>query len=348
MGGIKELKNLIYPNNYVGSSVEELLGEKYCRLDQAIPMKNFPFHARVLSAMNLTDTIKGIWEQFQGLVYYLGPEAVFVHVETGDIKVVVDRCFDAKLGVKKRYEFLFTLNPNEDAQGPLNEEEIFHFLVYTTFRLLCIDDPFDGCDTLLQYPYMNSKAIEKIHKGNYQFVFGENSNHCSEYIGDIAPVRWKNLPRFLKQAYTQAFSRGEEECGCVRTAEAWLKIMRQVRDCLVFVNNQFRLCDPDMSNRILFMEIDAYKIPVWAKKAIYWYHVGIDYDTQTNGLVAGINRDGLLENKSQKNWMVNVDGTTSFVEPESSIRLKEGMQIWLTDSAKMQIVSGEIRDDREE
>ncbi len=354
----RELKSLIYPFSYTMRlkandqvdlfTASELPGnftEKYHQIDKAVKLSNFSLHARIMSVLNLSDAIRGINEFFRGLVYYIGPQAVFVNIETGDVKILIEKCIDADLRGKRRYEYNFTPKLKNESFEPMNETELLRFLAYATFKLICVGDPFDGCDTLIQYPYLTDDAIEKMHQGNYHFIFDEGDNRHSEYIGQGVYARWKTLPMFVKLAYIQVFNREVEDLDEQWNLEKWLVLMRKLRDCLVYVNNQFKLCDPDVSNKIMFMKINEFKIPAWAKKAIYWYHAGVPYDAKTNGLVAGINVEGFLENHSELQWVVEFDKKTFFVQPGHSVKLEEGMTIQLTDNTIIYVVNGERKGD---
>jgi len=118
-----------------------------------------------------------------------------------------------------------------------------------------------------------------------------------------------------------------------------------MRDSLVYVNSQFKFCDPDVSNKVLFMVVDDFKIPVWPKKAVYWYHVDIPLYESQNGIVAGVTvREGkyYLSNLSGNPWAVTLNSVTEWVEPEQSIQIIEGMVIKLGDSKSIKVQSGEI------
>ena len=123
--------------------------------------------------------------------------------------------------------------------------------------------------------------------------------------------------------------------------------MQKLRDCLVYVNGQFRFCDPDVSNKVLFMVIDDYKIPVWPKKAIYWYHVDVPISESRNGIIAGITaKDGryYLNNLSGNVWGATNKNTSFWIYPEREIEIVEGMTIQLENGKIIKIVNGLVDD----
>ena len=55
-------------------------------------LPEFPLRARVLAALNLSDAVAGIQEYFGELLYSFCPEVVYVHVENGDIRILIEQC----------------------------------------------------------------------------------------------------------------------------------------------------------------------------------------------------------------------------------------------------------------
>jgi hypothetical protein len=95
------------------------------------------------------------------------------------------------------------------------------------------------------------------------------------------------------------------------------------------------------------MVIDDYKIPVWPKKAIYWYHVAIPINESKNGVIAGVTmRDGryYLNNLSGNVWGAILNNTTFWIYPEREVEIVEGMTIKLENEKTIKIINGAIAD----
>lgn len=352
--GRRELKGILYPYCYTvkpdGGAYEEVYTvnelpeqfvEKYRRIDEAVQMPEFPLRARVLAALNLSDTMVGIQEELGGLLYSMSPEAVYINIESGEVRILIERCLDPAFRGKGRYEYGFATLKNKEPEGDyLGEADLLNFLEYATFRLLCMEDPFNGEETLLLYPCLTKKALEEIHQGDYRFIFSGGDHSQAAHLGPNIRGRWNSLPGSLRRTFERVFDRG----GSVREGQmnlaGWRKQMRKLRDCLVSVNRQFRLCDPELSNKVLFMVIGEYQIPVWSMKAIYWYHVGRSYDAKTNGLVGGINAGGYLENRTDSRWVFKIDKTTSTVKPGEQVKLEEGAELTI-ENQTIRVVNGE-------
>lgn len=353
--GRRDLKGVVCPfcyteepaeeggrNVYTVSELPEAFTEKYRRIDRAVLLPEFPLRARVLAALNLSDLTVGIWKYFGRLLQSFGPEAVYVHMESGDIRVLIERCLSPAGRGKDRYAYGFASGPGKALSETPGEAELLNFLEYTTFRLLCMEDPFDGAKTLVQYPCLTKKALEEIHQGGYPFIFSDGGKQLCAYIGQQALGRWKGLPGYLRRSFERAFSQGAAPRDGGPGLADWQKQMQMLRDCLVYVNRQFRLCDPEIPNKVPFMVIGEYRIPVWSKKAVYWYHAGLPYESGAGGIIGGIDAEGFLENRMDSRWVAEVDGKTFAVAPGGKVKLEEGMNVTVAEGVCIQVVSGEV------
>lgn len=312
------------------------LDSKCYMLSKAVMRRDFPLQARVMAALNLAEALEEKKDCYAECLVHLSTEAVSVNIENGDVEIDVEKCFQNDISLDGMENYI-------QCQGGTNtgleENDFTRFAVYSTFRLLCMENPFDGRETLLEYPLLSKKAIKQIHSGDYGFVMSDCTNRFSDYIGrEILPM-WKNVPIFLKEVFEQELNVKQKDLDCLSMKE-WVKYMRMLRDCLVCVNNQFRLCDPDAKNDVLFMVVNGFKIPVWPRKAIYWYHVDEEkIDMQKGGIIGGINTKGLLENRTSGRWYVEDHGQKIILYSDCGIKPENGMKIYIGCS-KIEIVSG--------
>ena len=100
-------------------------------------------------------------------------------------------------------------------------------------------------------------------------------------------------------------------------------------------------CNPEEWPDLLFLVTpDHYVIPVWPRKAIYWYHVGNDVDRSNNGVIAGINEDLEIVNRSDDEWVVSYKDKERFLSKGRSIEAKDGEVITIFNK-KFSVVRGD-------
>ncbi len=346
---LKGFKYIIYPFTYfiqldktngnVCYTVCELPQEfsnRYCTLDRAVGRSDFTLHSRVVAALNFAEVIKMLNQYFDGLIYRFTPDAFYVNVENGDVKVIIERLFYCQsVDYERRVDYL----SYGGGIHILIEEYFIKFEAYTIFRLLCADNPYDGRETMMMFPLLSAQALKRINSGEFGFIFSDCGNRYSEYIGKDAFQKWKNLPASLRKLLEHELKR-KPGTGIYKSSDEWLKYMRMLRDCLVFVKGQFRLCDPDVSNNVKFIKTGDYSIPIWPRKAVYWYHIGMQENLVENGVVAGVDTDGYIENYSSLSWYMTCDRLHRMIKPGEKIEPEIGMEIEIED-AVLYIVNGE-------
>lgn len=347
-------KHIIYPYDYfqeegpngsfytVTELPEEDFFEKYITLEKIITEDTLPLYHKILAALNLVELLTQVQSYFGISLQSLQPEDIYVKQETGEVYLMIERWLSASKG--KAYEPGFGFPPEwnrEACADTADDKVISYFLAFAVFRLLCGDDPFDGSETLVEFPCLTKEAIRSIHDGSHKFIFAQRKNGACAYIGQAAAMRWRKLPAFLRRQFMKAFTEGIEYPHTRISSGEWLKTIRQLRDCVVFVNNQFRMCDPEVSNKVLFLRMNEYLIPIWNKKAIYWYHAEIDVARTQNGIVAGINAEGYLVNCSQESFTVTMQDKAFVLGSGEIIKPEIGMEITFSGNVRAQVVSGE-------
>ena len=84
-------------------------------------------------------------------------------------------------------------------------------------------------------------------------------------------------------------------------------------------------------------------IPLWEKKAIYYYHVGLEADDPLvgdNGIIAGLYKEGFLRNNSSGLvWTVYRNGIERKIHPGEQTQLKEGMFMVMPNGCTIRVVS---------
>ncbi len=309
---------------------------KYHYISEAVTMKNFSLQSRIMASLNLADMCVELKENFQNMLYQIMAEAVYVNPENGDVKILVEKCFgNVPLTFDKRKKQDYLICKNEIKSLPIGEKELLRFAVYSTFRLLCVENPYDGKKTLVQYPFLSQKAIELIHTEKNGILVKDGENSFSDYIGKNALLRWKAIPTFLRTVIEKEL----QEESQISLSE-WLVCVRRLRDCLVYIKGQAKMCDPDAVNNVLFLKVGEYKIPIWPRKAIYGYHIWSKTGAEAWQVVAGVNAVGELENKSHMQWVAEYDDSIMIIYPGRSVKPLLDMKIKIEDM-ELQVISGE-------
>lgn len=357
--GDRGLRNILYPTVlkrkdassekdefFVFTEIPECVtGSTIHQLTKALKVNGFSIYSRVMAAMNLAESLSVIQKYVGKNILSIHPEDIYVNIDNGDVYVWIEDWLRDVSDRSGAEDFGFSPEWYLCEEKTVTYADLSYFAAYAIFRLLCNDDPFDGSDTLIQFPLLTRETIASMHDGTYGFVLTSGSNCVSEYIGQGLLKKWRAMPGFIRSEFEKNFTTGLASPEDRTDIAQWLKIMQKMRDCLVFVNGQFKFCDPDVSNKVLFMVVDDFRIPVWPKKAIYWYHVGIPLHESKNGVIAGVTfKDGkyYLSNLSGNSWTVTFDSMTDWIQPEGIIQIVEGMTIKMGDSKTIKVQSGEI------
>ncbi len=359
-GNKRSFKNIIYPRimkqsstldenakYYIFTEIPNFSGPSIHKLSSSLSINGFSIYSRIMAATNLTEALNVIHGYIGKNILSIHPEGIYVNIENGDVYIWIEQWLSECVDPSAVSDFGFSPEWYTRNEKNVTEADLRFFLAYVIFRLLCNDDPFDGSETLLQFPLLTDEAMRLMRADKYGFVLSKNNNCVSEYIGQGLWNKWRNLPTFLRNEIEKSFTTGIENPDERTEISQWVKVMQKLRDCLVYVNGQFRFCDPDVSNKVLFMVIDDYKIPVWPKKAIYWYHVDIPINESKNGIIAGVtSKEGhyYLNNLSGNVWGATLNNTSFWIYPEREIEIVEGMTIQLENGKIIKIENGLVDD----
>jgi hypothetical protein len=349
-------RNIVYPRilkqngdsdedaeYYAFTEMPNLDGVNIHKLSTALTISGFSIYSRIMAATNLAESLNRIRHYVGTHIRSIHPDKIYVNTDNGDVYIWIEQWLIQPTDSDKTDGFGFPPEWYSREDKTATETDIRFFITYVIFRLLCVDEPFDGSETLLQFPLLTEEAIRMIHANKYGFALSKGNNHVSEYIGQGLWKKWRALPNFLRSEIEKTFTVGIDAPDERTEIPVWVKAMQKLRDCLVFVNGQFRFCDPDVSYKVLFMIIDDYKIPVWPQKAIYWYHVDTPLEKLKNGIVAGVtSKDGsyYLTNLSDSNWSVTLGITSRWIYPDHEIEIVEGMTIQLENNKVIKVVNG--------
>lgn len=360
VGNKRGIKNIIYPRimkqkvaldeeakYYAFTEIPNFSGSNVHKLSSSLATNGFSIYSRIMAAINLAETLNILHNFIGKNILSIHPEDIFVNTDNGDVYIWIEQWLSEIVDLSTVNDFGFSPEWYSRDEKTVTEADFRFFIAYVIFRLLCNDEPFDGSETLLEFPLLTDEAIRLIRANKFGFVLTKESNYVPEYIGQGLWKKWRALPTFFRNEIEKNFTTGIENLDERTEIAQWLKAMQKLRDCIVYVNGQFKFCDPDVSNRVLFILIDDYKIPVWSKKAIYWYHVDVPINESRNGIIAGVtSKEGryYLNNLSGNVWRASLNNTSFWVYPECETEIVEGMTIQLENGKIIKIVNGLIDD----
>lgn len=180
------------------------------------------------------------------------------------------------------------------------------------------------------------KSKESINCQIKEFVFADNENDVSKYIGREMVARWNALPPIIRNVLEDNLDKGRTSI--TYDTNDWIFVIRKLRDLLVFVNRSFRFCNPAEKNQILFFRIDAFLVPIWPRKALYGYHVGEADYLKSRQVILGVNQEGKVVNHSTMDIFIKLEDKQVKVETGEAFLPEIGMEI-LVDNKCIAIVN---------
>lgn len=299
----------------------------YVALNETLPIRT-----KILILDNLTNIIMEIFHSIPSHFIRLGADCIYINPINGGVKVFLDRCLDIDA---KGYECNedFTFLEVCDIKG-LNEQTIVKFLVYTSFILICKKSPFDVTDSIIRYPLLTKESIKAINSGQMGFLYSKA--HCDNPLeAESVDKVWKLLPSFFRKSVCAILDPNYNSNEC-QSLNKWQIQIRMLRDSIIFVQNKTILYDWNLQKNLLLLKCNEYLIPVWPRKAIYWYHVGLSYSDGDNGVIGGIDAELKLTNSSNILWSVRKGIQIS---KGKTIKLEPGMSITV-GSQEVNVISG--------
>lgn len=294
-----------------------------------------PIRTKILILDSLTGLIMTLRDSFPSALKRLGANCVHVNPKTGDVRVLLNRCIDSAADEQEFAEdemFLEVHSPDG-----LSEQMIVRFLIYTAFVLIVRRNPFDCRAAMMQYPLLTKQAIRDINTGRFGFhASASGQNGAAE--ADSADKVWRSLPTFFRNVIQSELS----SSGQVHhlTLKEWQMKIRMLRDSLIIVKNKNVLYDWDVDQSLMLLKCNGYLIPVYPRKAIYWYHLGLSYTNGENGVIAGIDADYNLKNNSTILWTTKKG---SQINKGKAIKLRPGLVINISGQ-EIQVLAAGYRD----
>ena len=294
--------------------------------------EKLPIRTKILILDNLTNLIMELFHSVPSHFKRIGADCVYVNSQNGNVKIFLDRCLDI---ASKRYECEedFTFLEIGDING-LTEQSIVKFLVYTSFVLICRKNPFDVTNSIIHYPLLTKESVKEINSGQMGFLYSKA--YCDNPIdAELVDKVWNLLPSFFRKAVSIVLDSNLSPSD-YQSLDKWQIQIRMLRDSIIFVQNKTILYDWNLHENLLLLKCNDYLIPVWPRKAIYWYHVGLSYNDGDNGVIGGIDAELKLKNSSNILWFIRKG---SQIGKGKTIKLEPGMSINI-GSQSINVISG--------
>lgn len=294
--------------------------------------ETLPIRTKILILDNLTNLIMELFRSIPSNLKRIGADCIYVNAQNGNVKVFLDRCLDI---ASKRYECGedFTFLEICDING-LNEQSIVKFLVYTSFVLICKKNPFDVTNSIIHYPLLTKESVKDINSGQMGFLYSKA--YCDNPIdAESVDKVWKLLPSFFRKSVSIVLD-PNLALNDYQSLDKWQIQIRMLRDSIIFVQNKAILYDWNLHENLLLLKSNDYLIPVWPRKAIYWYHVGLSYNDGDNGVIGGIDAESKLKNSSNILWSIRKGNQ---IGKGKTIKLEPGMCINI-GSQSINVISG--------
>jgi DNA-binding helix-hairpin-helix protein with protein kinase domain len=215
------------------------------------------------------------------------------------------------------------------------------------FYVLMVGHPLIG-QRQLDYPFWDQSAEEDLLGRRPLFVFDptDASNKPIDSDGDPVSYNWQVYPRFIRDLFLKAFTRGLVDPVNGRVAESvWRSAMSRMRDSVVRCSSCDRenLFDEERPSRNCWrcgdlialpvrLDVGGHSVVLNETTRIYAHHLLRNYDftTAVAEVVRHPERPQVwgLRNCGQTPWTTLLpDGTTAVVEPNRSLSLIPGTEI---------------------
>lgn len=290
---------------YTINEVPEDFRSKYKKYTNVVFDSKLAINVRLSVIANVLDVLQALNEKFNNFFKCLDNDAIYIDVESGDIKIFLEKLIAS--------------------QCEKIEESINTDIAYIVFELLCMANPYDGKKTLVEFPLLTYKSKKNINFQIKEFVFADNENGVSKYIGKEMVARWNALPPIIRNVLEDNLDK--DRTSITYDINDWIFAIRKLRDLLVFVNRSFRFCNPAEKNQILFMRIDEFLVPVWPRKALYGYHIGESDYLKSRQVILGVNQEGKVVNHSTIDVFLKLEDELVKVEPGEAFLPESGMEV---------------------
>jgi serine/threonine protein kinase len=266
----------------------------------------------------------------------------FINPKTGDVLIcdndnVSEAGSDSGIAGKARY-----MAPEIVAEGKKPNKYTDRFSLAVVLFLLWIKNhPLEG---KAAFPVcMDASHDRKIYGENPVFIFDPNdsSNRPVQGLNKGAIQNWPQLPVYLQEQFTKAFSKETLKEPSKRVIEldflrTFIRMRSEIYKCSC---GEVYFADPENLNPCpsckkqnsfsFYLKLGRYNVPVHQRTKLYACHTEKDSeDFQTiTGEVAVNGNDFSLKNISSKNWTVTEDGNASSVAQEAVFTLKKGVKI---------------------
>ncbi|MDR2476787.1 MAG: serine/threonine-protein kinase [Treponema sp.] len=190
---------------------------------------------------------------------------------------------------------------------------------------------------------MDAKHERTIYGENPVFIFDpeDKSNIPVQGLHKGAISNWPQLPEYLREEFTKAFSKDLLSNPGNRIIEQeWLRLFIRMRgEIYKCPCGEVYFADPAAPNPCpkctkvnefpLYIKTKRYNVPVHQRTKLYACHTEQDSDDfeALTGEIAAAEGGFALKNRSGKNWIITEGGNPRALAPDASAALKKGLSI---------------------
>ena len=316
------------------------------------------YHAMLNAGLNIAAAMRDI--HIRGFVYQdFHPGNIVINPKNGDVFVVDNDNISVGGGLctvwgTKGYMAPEIHNSNYEVYPAMETDR--YSLAVVLYRLFFIDHPLEG-KAWEKYPLHTVKVEDYLYAEKPVFHFDpeNDSNRPSELYALNAFVRWRAMPKELRNTFTRTFTKGLFHPLERPTEGEWVDVISKARDSLILLEDgreQFVNFDDirTVPSGCLGMTICRNVWALYPGKEIYEMSVSRDY-RQFAKVYADIVYDKekdcmMIRNLSDKEWRGFVSETKQLtvISKGQDYEIKPGVMIeFQRDNPK---IVGEIFDPR--
>lgn len=314
----------------------------YVTLSEIMNVENISVRTKIIILNNVTDIVTTLYDCFTTNMKRIAADCIYVNPKDGSVLFMFERSLDQNINISNYEKDSFFLEISES--NGLTEQMLIRFLAFVSFMFLCNRNPYDVPEYMALYPLLTTKASQIINNGEKGFILSETN---IVYVNDeLCKKKWRYLPTYFRKVICSELNKGKD-ASQIMDLKQWQSQIRMLRDSLIIVKSKPVFYDWETQQSLLLIRCNDYLVPVWPRKAVYWYHISssdINYD---NPIVGGIDADMNLRNQSNFVWTYTRAGKRGNLYSGQSVKLEAGLSI-IIDNQEIKVLDGDDINGRKE
>ncbi len=311
------------------------------------------FEKLILAVFNMVSE----YEKLHGKGYSykdISDQNIFFNPDTGDVLICdndnVSANADTDSGVYGTMRFMAPEIVRGEARPSRNTD--LYSLAVLIFLMLFIGHPLDGRNEASIHA-LDENAMKALYGTHPVFIFDPNNNENRPIQGihDNPIIYWDLYPKFLKDRFIEAFTKGISNPSARIVEKQWKDTAVRLLDSIIICpkckcenfydedkenNKQNHICWNEDCKAILQtppkIKIGRHNILLNLNSKIKSHHIKNDYDLNTVMLSVSQNPNNPsqwgLKNETQETWTyIKADGSQTMLPPGRSAALVTGSKI---------------------